>query len=88
MLIEVGASSHVTIPNEVIKNLGMREGDKFELIERDGGIFLCPVAVYPQKKLEHIAKLIKEAEEKPSKIYDTVDEMFADMGINIGDSDV
>ena len=84
MLIEVGASSQVTIPNEIIKSLGMHEGDKFELIEREGGIFLCPVAVYPQKKLDRIASLIKEATDKPSKIYDSVDEMFADMGINIG----
>jgi len=88
MLIEISGNSQVTLPIEVLHNIGMRKGDKFEVIERDGGIFLCPVVVYPKKKLDHIAKLIGEAENKPSKIYDNVDEMFSDMGINIGDNRV
>ena len=88
MLIEVNASSQVTIPNKVIKSMGIRKGDKFEIVERDGGIFLCPVVVYPQRELDRIAKLIEEAESQPLKTYDTVDEMFANMGIDIGGGDV
>jgi len=88
MLIEISGSSQITLPNEILKNIGMNKGDKFEIIERDGGIFLCPVVVYPKKKLDRIAKLIKENEDNPSRTYDTVNEMFADMGIDIGAKNV
>jgi AbrB family looped-hinge helix DNA binding protein len=88
MMIELSGNSQITLPAELLQNMGMRKGDKLEVIERDGGIFLCPVIVYPKKKLDHINKLIKEAENKPSKTYDNIDEMFSDMGIDIGDDDV
>lgn len=87
MLIEIRGRSQITIPSEIVKNLGIKEGDKFEVIEKDGGIFLCPVVVYPKKEMVRIAKLIKEtdAEYKSGglKSYDDVDKMFMDMGINL-----
>ncbi len=87
MMIEMRGRSQITIPSEIVKNLGIKEGDKFEVIEKDGGIFLCPVVVYPKKEMARIAKLIKEsdAEYKDGglKSYDDVDKMFMDMGINL-----
>ena len=87
MMIEIRGRSQITIPSEIVKNLGIKEGDKFEVIEKDGGIFLCPVVVYPKKEMVRIAKLIKEtdAEYKNGglKSYDDVDKMFMDMGINL-----
>ena len=85
MLAEIRGRSQITIPAEIIKKLGVSEGDKFDIIEKDGGIFLCPVVVYPKDKLLKIAKLIKDSETELSKqeSFDTVEDMFADMGINI-----
>ena len=85
VLAEIRGRSQITIPAEIIKKLGISEGDKFEVIEKDGGIFLCPVIVYPKDKLLKIAKLIKESEEQLSSqdSFDTVEDMFADMGIDI-----
>lgn len=87
MMIEIRGRSQITIPSEIVKNLGIKEGDKFEVIEKDGGIFLCPVVVYPKKEMIRIAKLVKEtdAEYKSGelKLYDDVDKMFMDMGINL-----
>jgi hypothetical protein len=54
------------------------------IFSRDGGIFLCPVVVYPKDKLTKIAKIIKET--NVLKDYDDVDAMFADMGINLDES--
>ena len=83
MLIEMRARSQITLPNEIIKNLGINEGDKFEVEERDGGVFLCPVVVYPKAKLEQLAKIIKEHEELPSAVFESVEDMFKDIGIDI-----
>ncbi len=85
MLAELRGRSQITIPAEIIKKLKISEGDKFEVTERDGGIFLCPVVVYPKEKIEKLAKLVKEAQEFTSdqKAYGDVDEMFRDMGIDL-----
>ena len=84
MLAEIRGRSQITIPAEIIRKLGISEGDKFEVIEKDGGIFLCPVVVYPKDKLLKIAKLIKDSQNELSmqEGFDTVEDMFADMGIN------
>ena len=45
MLAEIRGRSQITIPAEIVKKMGISEGDKFDIVEKDGGIFLCPVAV-------------------------------------------
>ena len=87
MMIEMRARSQITLPNEIIKSLGLIEGDKFEVMERDGGIFLCPVVVYPKAKLEQIAKIIKDREKNPSAAFESVEDMFRDVGINLESGD-
>jgi len=87
MLVEMRGRSQITIPSEIVKNLGIKEGDQFEVIEKDGGIFLCPVVIYPKKEMVRIARLIKETEAEYKsgelKAYDDIDKMFIDMGINL-----
>ena len=88
MLIEIRARSQITLPNEIIKSLGISEGDKFEVMERDGGVFLCPVVVYPKPNLEKIARIIKDHEKNPTAIYESVGDLFKALGINIDDGNV
>lgn len=87
MLVEMRGRSQITIPNEIVKRLGVKEGDKFEVIERDGGIFLCPVVVYSKNEMLRIAKIFKESQAEydagETKTYDDVNKMFEDMGIDI-----
>ena len=45
MLAELRAKSQVTIPKEVVTRLGIKEGDKLEITEKDGVIQLIPVVV-------------------------------------------
>lgn len=87
MLTEIRGRSQITIPAEIIKRLGISQGDKFEIMEKDGGIFLCPVVVYPKEKITKIAKLLKESEKetKNQKAFASVEDMFSDMGINVED---
>ena len=85
MLAEIRGRSQITIPSEIIKKLGISEGDKFDITERDGGIFLCPVVVYPKDKIAKIAKILKESENdtKTRTAFESVEDMFSDMGIDI-----
>ena len=85
MLAEIRGRSQITIPAEIIKKLGISEGDKFDIVEKDGGIFLCPVIVYPKDKLLKIAKIIKESEVELSgeEGFQSVEDMFLDMGIDV-----
>ncbi len=85
MLAEIRGRSQITIPSEIIKKLGISEGDKFDIMERDGGIFLCPVVVYPKDKIAKIAKILKESENDPKTrtAFESVEDMFSDMGIDI-----
>ena len=85
MLVELKNGSQITIPSEIIKSLGLSEGDKFDVEIKDGGIFLRPVVVYPKEKMDEIAKLIKkaEAEAENQTAFASVDDMLADMGIDI-----
>lgn len=85
MLAEIRGRSQITIPSEIIKKLGISEGDKFEIMERDGGIFLCPVVVYPKEKIAKVAKILKELENdtKEQTAFESVEDMFSDMGIDI-----
>lgn len=82
MLAEIRGRSQITIPAEIIKKLGIHEGDKFEVIEKDGGIFLCPVVVYPKDKMEKLVRIIKESPK--SRAFESVEEMFSDMGLDLG----
>ena len=88
MLVEMRARSQITLPREITKKMGISEGDVFEVIERDGGVFLCPVVVYPKAKLERIAQIIKDHEKEPSDVFNSVEDMFNDLGIDVGDDDV
>ena len=85
MLAEIRGRSQITIPSEIIKKLGISEGDNFAIMERDGGIFLCPVVVYPKDKIAKIAKILKESENdtKTRTAFESVEDMFSDMGIDI-----
>ena len=85
MLAEIRGRSQITIPSEIIKKLGISEGDKFDIMERDGGIFLCPVVVYPKDKIAKIAKILKESENdtKTRTAFESAEDMFSDMGIDI-----
>jgi AbrB family looped-hinge helix DNA binding protein len=89
MLIEMRGRSQFTLPAEIVKRLGISEGDKFEVTEQDGGVFLCPVVVYQKAELEELANIIKDHRHDPSAVYDSVEDMFNDMDIDLeGDVDV
>ena len=80
MLTELSTKSQITIPKDIVKHLGLAEGDKLDVVEKDGVIQIIPVAVYPKKYLEELRGEIDEAKarvaagEQPT--FDSVDALF------------
>ena len=80
MLTELRAKSQITIPKDIVNRLGLAEGDKLEIVERDGRIELMPVAVYPKKYLEELRGEIEQAKAQVAAgkqpVFDNVDALF------------
>ena len=86
MLAEMRQKAQVTIPREIVAKLGLSEGDKLEVFERDGTICMMPVAVYPKKYLDELRREIDEAKAKIASgeqpAFDSVDALFAKLEEN------
>lgn len=80
MLAILRPKSQITIPKELVDKLGLSEGDKLEISERDGVICIMPVAVYPKKYLDELRKEIEETKAKIASgeqpVFDSVDALF------------
>ena len=60
MLAELRTKSQITIPKDIIKSLGLSEGDKFEVFEKDGLICFMPVVVYPKNYINELNNELSE----------------------------
>jgi len=86
MLAELRAKSQITIPKELVDRLGLSEGDKLDVYEKDGMICIMPVVVYPKKYLDELRNEIEETKSKISSgeqpVFDNVDALFAKLEAN------
>lgn len=86
MLAELRQKSQITIPKDIIVKLGLSEGDKLDIFERDGTICMIPVVVYPKKYLDALREEIDEAKAKIASgeqpVFDSVDELLNTNFIN------
>ncbi|WP_313342654.1 AbrB/MazE/SpoVT family DNA-binding domain-containing protein [Sedimentibacter sp.] len=80
MISELRAKSQITIPKELVDKLGLSEGDKLEIYEKDGVICIMPVVVYPKKYLDELREEIEIAKYKIASgelpVFDSVDVLF------------
>lgn len=83
MLAELRGKSQITIPKEVVTKLGIKEGDKLEITEKDGVIQLIPVVVYPKKLVDELKIEIDEVKAKvkagSQPIFDSIDSLFDEL---------
>jgi AbrB family looped-hinge helix DNA binding protein len=63
MTIEMRSKSQITIPREVVSELSLSEGDKFDVRVKNGTIFLIPVAVYPKSYVSALEKAAADTAE-------------------------
>lgn len=84
MLAELRTKSQVTIPKELVTKLGIKEGDKLEITEKDGMIQLIPVVVYPKKLVEELRDEIDEVKAKIANgtqpVFDSIDSLMDELG--------
>ena len=80
MLAELRTKSQITLPKEIINSLGLSEGDKLEVSEKDGVIFLTPVTVYPKKYVEELQSELNELKKSISEgkqpTFDNIDALI------------
>lgn len=86
MLAELRQKSQITIPKEIVEKLGLAEGDKLDISERNGEICLIPVVVYPKKYLDELRNEIAEAKEKMASgeqpVFNNMEALFAKLEEN------
>jgi AbrB family looped-hinge helix DNA binding protein len=80
MLAELRTKSQITLPKDIVNSLGLSEGDKLEVYEKDGMICMMPVAVYPKKYVDElhgeISQLKQNIREGKQPVFDSIDELF------------
>lgn len=80
MLAELRQKSQITIPKEIIVKLGLSEGDKLDIFEKDGIIYIMPVVVYPKNYLSELREEIDNVKAKIASgeqpVFDSVDALF------------
>lgn len=83
MLAELRQKSQITIPKEIVTKLGLSAGDKLEIVEKNGAIYMMPVVVYPKKYVDDLRREIADTKEKLAAgklpVFDSVDALLADL---------
>ncbi len=75
------------IPRAIIVKLGLSEGDKLDIFEKDGTIFMLPVVVYPKKYLDELCGELDEVKAKIASgehpVFDSIDALFAKFSFSV-----
>lgn len=83
MLTELRAKSQITIPKEIVSQMGLTAGDQLEIFEKDGVICLMPVVVYPKKYVDElhseVARLKENIAAGRQPVANSIDELFAQL---------
>jgi len=80
MIATVRKRSQITLPAEIVNSLGISEGDQLQVFEKDGGIVLLPLAVYPVSYIEELKYELSDIKAKIESgehpVFDNVDALF------------
>lgn len=82
MIIELRKKSQITLPKDIVKELNLLEGDKFDVTIIDGKICLEPVAVYPKEyilKIEEEINVLKEDPKFKYNSFSNIDDLMKDL---------
>lgn len=68
------------MPKTVVNALGLSKGDKLEVFERDGIIYMVPVIVYPKKYVDELhgelSQMMERIKSGEQPVFDSIDELI------------
>lgn len=80
MLTTIRGKSQITLPKDIVKKLGLSEGDQLDVIEKDGAIMLMPVVVYPMGYMNDLKSEVNDIKMKIARgeqpEFDNIDALF------------
>lgn len=80
MITELRKKSQITIPKDLVEKLGLKEGDKLEIFEKEGVIHIMPVVVYSKKYIYELKEEILDLKAKLASgeqpVFDSVEDLF------------
>ena len=80
MLAELRTKSQITLPKDIVNSMGLAEGDKLEVYEKDGVICMVPVTVYPKRYVDElhseIAQLKSDIASGKRPVFDSIDALI------------
>ena len=80
MLAELRTKSQITLPKGIVTSLGLAEGDKLDIYEKDGVIFMVPVTVYPRHYVDElhgeISRLKADIAAGKQPVFDSIDALI------------
>lgn len=80
MLAELRTKSQITLPKTIVNALGLSKGDKLEVFERDGVIYMVPVIVYPKKYVDELhgelSQMMERIKSGEQPVFDSIDELI------------
>ena len=79
MIMELSGNLQITLPKEIVENLGLREGDKFDISERNGVIHLMPIieeVEYPKEYIDMLNAEVSKAKADKSRVFDNADDLL------------
>lgn len=83
MLAELKDRSQVTIPKQIVTELGLHKGDMFDVVVEDGAVMFIPVVVYPKAEAEELERLAAQASASyasgQAAVYDDVEDLISDL---------
>ncbi len=86
MLAEFRTKSQITLPKEIVLSLGLVEGDKLDVYEKDGMICMMPVTVYPKKYVDElhgeISQLKESIKQGKQPMFDNIDSLICKLEEN------
>ena len=80
MLAELRTKSQITLPKTIVNALGLSKGDKLEVFERDGVIYMVPVIVYPKKYVDELhgelSQMLERIKSGEQPVFDSIEELI------------
>ena len=90
MIVDFKQKSQVTIPNEIVKKMHLKVGDKLDIAEKDGRLIITPVVIIPKdqawyysEKWQTMEKTVDE-QIKNGNVHqvNSKEELYKDLGLD------